>query len=176
MKKAIIIFTLFCTAACVTPAPFTPGKPVIIEGGYFSRKFMQDGKAINPLHLVGKLKAENDPIINNLTNKDLIKEKAKWSEIWFYTGAVFAGVGGYMLGYNLASSSVSSNTRSTNLLVSAALIAAAFGIGSASDSLMVESTELYNKSLSGKKGSKIKWDFNLACRADAILPTLSYQF
>src|ERR1044072_1226967 len=130
-------------------APFNGKQPIQIEGeSFFTRVYKQDGKPFNANQMYEHL--ENDP-----DTKDL----AESSDYLRWVAIVPAAIGGYMVGYNLPSSS---SKKGSQIAIGVGLVALALIPAYYSDKKLMESVRIYN----GKRGKKTSTGFS-------VFPTLS---
>ncbi len=166
---SVCVVTGFLGCATNT-VPFTKGKSIEVEGSFFSRAFKQDGKPVR-----------FDDVTSNLKKEESSKDKASASEIWYYTALVSSGVGGYLVGYNALSSSISSDSKQTGLLLGVGILGVAFASAYFSDKALTEGVEAYNSSLpKNKRVSSLGlipiFGFAESRFTNSLVPTVGFSY
>lgn len=138
----IILLFSFALSGCATTS-FQTGKPIKVEGATFTRRYTQDDKGL-----------AFDDMINEFKKHGTTKTKASQAEIWYYSTLVVAGVGGYLIGYNLGSSS---DSKQSGILAGLGLIGLSFVPAYYTDKNMVDAVETYNKDVSKTKSARVTW-------------------
>jgi hypothetical protein len=118
-------------------APFKAGQPVQAVGeNFFTRVYKQDGTVFNVNQLYAHLEEDPDT-----------KEMAEASDYLRWAAAVPALVGGYMIGYNLPSSS---SKKGSQIAIGAGFVALSMIPAYFSDKKLNESVKIYNRKLGVK--------------------------
>lgn len=146
MKKIFLFLVCgFLLNACVTTAPMKLGKPVEVKGeGFFSRHYEQEGRVLDLPDAFDKLS------LNSAT-----KDKAQKTKYMYYGSLSLAAVGGFLIGYNLVSTS---GNRSQNMMTGVLVAGGGFALGYYTSLQLNEMIDIYNQSLGyRKKKSSMNW-------------------
>jgi len=148
MKKILVLFLTGVTmSACVTTVPMKSGQKIEMKGSSFlTRQYQQEGKNL-----------ELSDMFEKLGKQDSIKDKVNKGKYMFYGSMGLAAVGGYLIGYNLVSSS---SSRSSDMMTGVLVAGAGFGLAYLAASNMDEAVETYNRGVGGgkkKTGFQFQW-------------------
>lgn len=147
MNRIVALTTAFAcliTSGC-SIAKFNPDKPIQIESTLLGSSYRQDGKTINI-----------NEMADELSTRDASKQAMSNYKAVYYPAMGLAGVGGFLIGWNLGDSS--SNKSSTPLYIGAGLVAAGIGLGIVADNILKSGVESHNRSKGGKSSLReIDW-------------------
>lgn len=124
------------------------GQKIEIKGAsFFSRQYQQEGKNL-----------ELTDMFEKLGKQESTKDKANKGKYMFYGSMGLAAVGGYLIGYNLVSSS---SSRSSDMMTGVLVAGAGFGLAYFAASNIDEAVETYNRGLGGggkkRSGLQFQW-------------------
>lgn len=155
MLKNLLLFTVAAAllSSCAT-APFQEGRRIEPKGSFVARSFEQEGK-----------KVDSFAVIRSLKQNSKAKDSAAKAEGFLYASMIAGGAGGFLLGYQLFSSSES---KGTGIGIGAGLVALALIGGAIADHALLEGVEFYNQQLDTKKRKRSS-SINLS-------PTYHYGF
>jgi hypothetical protein len=142
MKNVSVVALVLATTACVTAAPFQPGKPVEKASAGLGTVYKQDGKPINARGLLEGLKAYPPA-----------RSEAEAAGSWATGGMVLGGIGGFGVGYGLVSGISGKNAGWAVLAGGAVFVGAGMWCGSVADRHAGAAVDAYNGGLGSKAPS-----------------------